>query len=517
MEKQEPVYAIHRDSLSECPCAPCANGNGADCRKGKQMNRTLLTLALVALLVLGSNASAALVAHYEFEGNTNDSAGGNHGTAVGDPTYPSGVFGRAIDLDGVGDYINCGNRAAFNLKNQITVAAWVNIRTIPGQWIGIVTKGDSGWKLSTVADQSRFHFSILGAPNPYSIYGNRAVPAGQWHHVCGTYDGTTVRLYVDGVRDGIASYTGSISLNTTAVAIGDNLERPGRPWNGLIDDVRVYDHALSPAEVAALANIPVPTQPPTAFTYQGRLLDDNTTADGLYDLQFRLYNAAAGGAQKGSTVTKNDVDVADGFFTVHLDFGADVFNGEPRWLQIGVRPGNSTGAFTILSPRQQITPAPYAIYAYKPDRGNGTPGAIGGGGTVNCIAKFTAGDSIGNSVVYQSGSSIGIGTTNPAYRLDVEGGVQAKAYYAGDIFFQKDGRKLWRMFEDEAGLYVEHLESGNVYSLVPREADRGRDIGAAANLDRAIRQLKAENAELKRRVEALETMATQGGSGPRPE
>jgi hypothetical protein len=517
MEKQESVYAIHRDSPSECPCAPCANQNGADCRKGKQMNRTPLTLALVALLTLGSNASAALVAHYEFEGSTNDSAGGNHGTAVGNPTYPAGVFGQAIDLDGVGDYVNCGNRPAFNLRSQITVAAWVNIRMIAGQWIGIVTKGDSGWKLSTVADQSRFHFSVLGAPNPYCVYGNKAVSAGQWHHVCGTYDGTTVRLYVDGVLDGIAGYTGSISFNTTAVAIGENLERPGRPWNGLIDDVRVYNHALSPAEVAALANSAVPTEPGMAFTYQGRLLDDNTAADGLYDLQFRLFTAATGGAQKGNNVPRNNVDVVDGFFTVQLDFGPDVFNGEPRWLQICVRPAYSAGAFTILGPRQQITPAPYAIYAYKPDRGNGTPGGIGGGGTVNCIARFTAGDSIGNSVVYQSGSSIGIGTTNPAYRLDVEGGVQAKAYYAGDIFFQKDGRKLWRMFEDETGLHVEQLESGKVYSLVLREADEGRDIGAAANLDRAIRQLKAENAELKRRVEALEKMTTQGGSGPRPE
>ncbi len=68
--------------------------------------------------------------------------------------------------------------------------------------------------------------------------------------------------------------------------------------------------------------------------------------------------------------------------------------------------------------------------------------------------------------------NVGIGTTEPNYKLDVEGDVQAHAYHTGDIFFQKDGQKLWRMFEDENGLYLENVKTGKVYRFVLQEVER---------------------------------------------
>lgn len=97
----------------------------------------------------------------------------------------------------------------------------------------------------------------------------------------------------------------------------------------------------------------------TAFTYQGRLIDVNNSANGLYDLQFKLFDANVAGIQKGSTIFKDDVDVIDGYFTTVLDFGSDNFNGDDRWLEIGVRPGDmdDPNVYTVLSPRQQLSPA----------------------------------------------------------------------------------------------------------------------------------------------------------------
>lgn len=101
----------------------------------------------------------------------------------------------------------------------------------------------------------------------------------------------------------------------------------------------------------------------TTFTYQGRLTDGGSPANGTYDLRFILYDAESGGAQVGTTVTKDDVAVQNGLFSVELDFGANAFRGDARWMEIAVRPGSSTGAYTVLSPRQPVSPAPYALYA----------------------------------------------------------------------------------------------------------------------------------------------------------
>jgi hypothetical protein len=76
----------------------------------------------------------------------------------------------------------------------------------------------------------------------------------------------------------------------------------------------------------------------TAFTYQGRLTDGGRPADGEYDLQFTLYDAAKSGTRVGGPVVHEDVAVTGGLFTVQIDFGEGAFDGDACYLQIGVRP-----------------------------------------------------------------------------------------------------------------------------------------------------------------------------------
>jgi hypothetical protein len=104
----------------------------------------------------------------------------------------------------------------------------------------------------------------------------------------------------------------------------------------------------------------------TAFTYQGRLTDGEGPAQGQYDFRFTLYDTATGTNRIGSSVMAYEVPVENGLFCVQVDFGPEAFKGAARWLEIGVRvppPPRELRSYTPLSPRQAVTPAPYALSA----------------------------------------------------------------------------------------------------------------------------------------------------------
>ncbi len=100
----------------------------------------------------------------------------------------------------------------------------------------------------------------------------------------------------------------------------------------------------------------------TAFTYQGQLNFNGNLANGNYDFKLQVYNDPSAGSVIGGPVTNTLVAVSNGLFTTLVDFGGGVFTGSSNWLQLRVRT-NGNGGFTALSPRQQLTPTPYAIFA----------------------------------------------------------------------------------------------------------------------------------------------------------
>jgi hypothetical protein len=182
-----------------------------------------------------------------------DAAGRNHGgKLVGNPTWAQGAVGGALTLDGEGDYVDLGAGPDFDITGPITVAAWIKVTAFDVAWQTIVAKGDTAWRLSR--DQgNNVHFACTGLW-PEWARGSANVNDGQWHHVAGTYDGSELRLYVDGKLDASAKTQGAINVNTYPVYIGENAEHPGRAWHGLIDDVRLYNYALSNAEIKALSD-----------------------------------------------------------------------------------------------------------------------------------------------------------------------------------------------------------------------------------------------------------------------
>ncbi|NLH16895.1 MAG: LamG domain-containing protein [Phycisphaerae bacterium] len=329
----------------------------------KPMTSVMIVLALG--VGMAGNASAAMVAHYKFDGNANDSSGNNlHGTAYGGPTYVPGVFGQAIRFDGIDDYVNCGNSPLFNITSQITLTAWVKTNDCGnGDFNPFLTKGDASYALKHIAS-NEIEFAAYTTTYYTATFPVNNSFKGVWHHLAATYDGIRVKLYLDGELKANSVGSGIIATSAFNVNIGRCSEVTSWFYNGLIDDLRIYNHALSPAEIEALMTVSVDTN--KAFTYQGRLMDDNAPAEGIYDLRFVLFGSPNWEDQLDFR-TIEDVEVVDGYFTVLLDFGVEVFDGNPRWLEIGVRPGTGEGDFVVLNPRRPITPTPYALYAKTAD------------------------------------------------------------------------------------------------------------------------------------------------------
>ncbi len=158
----------------------------------------------------------------------------------------------------------------------------------------------------------------------------------------------------------------------------------------------------------------------TTVTYQGRLEDGGTLATGTYDFRFSLFNTERLGSQFGNSVVTEDITVANGVFAVNLDFGATVFDGTAYWFEIAVRPGASTGAFTVLEPRQPLTATPYAIYALTPAGPpgpggppgplgpQGVPGPPGPPGSVVAPASIYAWTYDGNPLLAQASVAAGL-------------------------------------------------------------------------------------------------------------
>jgi hypothetical protein len=119
----------------------------------------------------------------------------------------------------------------------------------------------------------------------------------------------------------------------------------------------------------------------TAFTYQGKLNDGGSAANGHYDLQFALFDSATDGSQVGAMQTVSNVAVSSGIFTTSLDFGANAFPGANRFLEISARPSGAQ-SFTLLTPRQPITATPYAVRSVNAMTADGLSQSC-----VNCVTS----------------------------------------------------------------------------------------------------------------------------------
>ncbi len=220
--------------------------------------------------------NVGLVAHYKLDQDATDSSGNNnHGTLGGDPQWVAGIKDGALDLDG-NDYVDCGNPSQLDFGTASwSISAWINMPASTDQMLIFSKGGDSGGGIRYMlsmgeTDDHKACLTLDDNADKVQSTGSITVDDGQWHHIVGMRDGNMLRLYVDGVQDGApvslpAGYDISGTSQANAyIGAGWNYETSvvQKYFIGVIDDVQIYDYALSDAEVAWLSGMTLPFDEP---------------------------------------------------------------------------------------------------------------------------------------------------------------------------------------------------------------------------------------------------------------
>ncbi len=222
----------------------------------------LIPLVLAICLLAAGVAQAAdpnLVGWWKLnEGSGSiayDSSGNNNtGTLVGNPLWVPGQISGALEFRG-SQYVNCGSNSVLQIQNEISVTCWIKIDEFQNSWETIISKGDDSYRLSRSATTGNaVHFGINGttAEGWGWFDGTVVVTDNQWHHVAGIYDGAQGMIYVDGVLDRAVPSTGQINASNFDFLIGENAQASNRNLNGVVDDVRIYNRALTERELVSV-------------------------------------------------------------------------------------------------------------------------------------------------------------------------------------------------------------------------------------------------------------------------
>jgi hypothetical protein len=221
----------------------------------------------------------------------------------------------------------------------------------------------------------------------------------------------------------------------------------------------------------------------TAFTYQGRLSDGTNPATGSYDLRFGLYDAESAGTQQGNLLTNSATAVTNGLFTVTLDFG-DQFPGPTRWMEIGVRT-NGASSFTTLSPRQQLTPTPYAIVAESLVAGGIAPGTYGNLVNFSNANNSFSGAFSGNgaNMANVNAATLGGVASSGFWKTTGDSGTKPGVNFLGTMDDQP--LELWvnggRAFRLQPGALGVSLIGGTTRNTIDTNADFSSIAGGDAN------------------------------------
>ena len=237
-----------------------------------------------------------------------DVSGNGHTGAISGASWTAqGRYGGALSFNGSSNLVTVGASPLLNLTSGMTLEAWINPTAASGTRDVLIKEGTNVDLYNLYARNWR------GRPesNVYAGGANRVaegatLPTNTWSHLAGTYDGTTLRLYVNGVQVASAAYSGTIGTSSGPLRIGGN-SLWGEYFQGAIDEVRIYNRALTALEIQTDMNLPVsavdPSLPSVTITHPGdgaeifgllTVTADATDDTGVAAVSFLLDGAALG-------------------------------------------------------------------------------------------------------------------------------------------------------------------------------------------------------------------------------
>jgi|GEM_PF-1715099 len=368
---------------------------------------------------------ANMVSWWKAENNGNDSIGTNHGTLMNGATFATGKVGQAFSFDGVNDYVEIAHSSSFDITTGHTVDMWIKLNELPAGPHGIapliskwVTAAED--KALEIRWDGKIQYRLVQVGiETLNILSNSSLTTGVWYHIAATYDGSSAKIYINGVLDKSETAAISVSNSTGKVYLGYHPFRfdggPWVPYSGLMDEVEWFNRALTAEEIAAIYACVDTTPDQFTFTDQtdvpvSSVRTSNTiTVSGInsatsisitsctgtnceYQINGGSWTSGAGTVLNGDTVTVRQTSSAS--YSTTTDLTLDI--------------GGVTDTFSVTT----IAPPQRTLTVNKTGTGTGTVTA-----GANCALNW-----VGNT---------GTCTVNHGTAITLSGSADAGSAFAG--------------------------------------------------------------------------------------
>lgn len=199
-----------------------------------------------------------LISYWKMDSNANDTVGSNNGTATS-VTFSTGN-GKINEGAGgltTSSKIEVADHASLNMTSAVSFAFWCNTTSTGGQYHTFIAKGNAnGYIMRVDGANSKYEMYLKLGATLRNVKSATTIVNGSWKHIVGTYDGSTMKIYVDGSLSNSASFSGSIATTSAVLGIGHDITDGGNNVHliGAIDEVGIWSRALTSDEVSLLYN-----------------------------------------------------------------------------------------------------------------------------------------------------------------------------------------------------------------------------------------------------------------------